>query len=407
VIAPPAGRTATDESRFPGAGAARAVPRQRRRARKVIRGLHLATALGVGWVLALAGLTGSVLVFGHEIDALLNPGLLRVDSAGRGRLPVQRMIDAARAEAQPAGASVQAVFLPQADRDTCQVHFRGSDRRVFVDPYSARVLGTRPLRGGLVGFLFAFHADLFGGSTGRTVVGVLGVWLLVLSVTGLILWWPPRGQLLNSLTVQWRRGTKRTLFDLHRAGGAWGAPLLILSGLTGAALCFPAFFSSAARALDGTNAPAPLAVPPPAAGQRPLGVDELLARAGAALPGGSVTRVAFPGERGGPVVVRTRLPGEPHPNGMSFVHLDGVTGRALRADDARAATAPQHALNLRYPLHIGSIGGWPIRLATAAAGVLPAALLATGWAMWRNRRRGQRLAKSRRRTVAAVSAAVG
>jgi uncharacterized iron-regulated membrane protein len=46
--------------------------------RRILRQLHLWSALIFGLMLLLAGLTGSVLAWRHELDAILNPALMRV-----------------------------------------------------------------------------------------------------------------------------------------------------------------------------------------------------------------------------------------------------------------------------------------------------------------------------------------
>ena len=370
-------------------------------ARRIVRSLHLVTALTAGWVLALTGLTGSVLVFGHAIDRLLNPGLLTVEPRS-SRLPLQAAVDAARA-AHP-GRPVRAVYPPPADTDPCQVHLAGTDDfRVYVDPYTGRVLGGRTPRASLVGFLFALHADLLGGPAGRTAVGVLGLALLLLSVTGLYLWWPPRGQWRQALSIKWRAGRKRAVFDLHRASGAWTFPLLVLAAVTGVALCFPTFFGGIARRLDGTPEPRQAtAIPRPTAAIPTLSLDDIVGRADAVLPGGAITRITLPPPGRSDASVRKRLPEDPHPNGMSFVTVDGASGKVVAIQDARRAGAAQAVLDLRYPVHTGEIGGLAFRVLTAAAGIAPATLMATGCLMWWSRRRTR--AATRRGTASPASA---
>jgi len=67
-------------------------PRPQATWRKVWPTVHLNLGLSVGMALVLIGLTGSILVFHHEIDAWLTPSLLRIDppSGGGDRLPARR-----------------------------------------------------------------------------------------------------------------------------------------------------------------------------------------------------------------------------------------------------------------------------------------------------------------------------
>jgi uncharacterized iron-regulated membrane protein len=103
-------------------------------------------------------------------------------------------------------------------------------------------------------------------------------------------------------------------------------------------------------------------------------------------------RVSFPAKPGAPVVVRKRLPGDLHPNGMSYVFLDPHTGNVLRVDRAADASRGQRLVNLRYPLHIGHWGGMATRLLHALAGLMPSLLFVTGCRLWWNRKLRQRAA---------------
>src|SRR6185503_12885296 len=71
---------------------------------------------------------------------------------------------------------------------------------------------------------------------GRQIIGWTGVGMLVLSLTGIWLWWPRAGAVWRG--VQWHR-TPHTTANLHHLLGFWiSVPLAIVS-LTGIYLSFP------------------------------------------------------------------------------------------------------------------------------------------------------------------------
>lgn len=367
-------------------------------ARKLLLKVHLYAALASGLLLSVTGASGTVLVFRHEIDRSLLPHLLRVEPRPQ-RASTEGVLAAVR-RAFPT-KRVQYLFPPTAAGDSYQVQVGEMGRRVYVDPHTGLVLGSRLPRETFTGFLYSLHADLLGGGTGRTVVGIAGGLLLLLASTGVILWWPGWRRLTQGFTVQWASGWKRVNFDLHRVLGIFAVPLLVLSAITGLALVFPAPFTWALHAL--TDAPprvsAPTCVVPPDA--QPLPLDHLAAAADSALPGARTTRISLAGGSDSPVVFRKKFPTEAHVNGMSFVHMDPYSGEVLAVEDVRRATAATRAMNLRYPLHVGGVGGLLVRGSTATAGLAPAALMTTGCMMWWNRTR------ARRKGIRAAKATIG
>jgi uncharacterized iron-regulated membrane protein len=132
----------------------------------------------------------------------------------------------------------------------------------------------------------------------------------------------------------------------------------------------------------------------------------MLARARAALPEGEPARIDFPATPEAAFRVRLRMPGELHPIGLSMVYLDRYSGEVLLFESALEVPAARRFGYLFYPLHIGSFGGWAVRVLYALAGLAPVALAVTGIAIWLVRRRkGRRLLPSRAQSTGPVKPA--
>jgi uncharacterized iron-regulated membrane protein len=85
--------------------------------------------------------------------------------------------------------------------------------------------------------MHVFHGNLsIPQYSGRQIVGWAGVGMLVLSLTGLWLWWPRRGSFVSGL--RWRRGPY-TSANMHQVLGFWIAIPLAVVSLTGVYLSFP------------------------------------------------------------------------------------------------------------------------------------------------------------------------
>jgi uncharacterized iron-regulated membrane protein len=375
--------------------AVRPAPR-RRGVREFLRVLHRVLGLGAGMVLIITGLTGSALVFRQEIDRALNPHLLVVAPAAE-RAPLQAVLDRVVAS-HPGDEAPARIRMPQRADGSYEFWLGAAPSRyVYADPYTGRLLGTRRPTEFLTGWLFLLHSHMLAGEVGHVVAGVAGLILIFLGISGLVVWWPRRApwrawrQWRQSLTIAIGLGPTRTTYDLHRVVGFYASALLLMAGLTGASLVFPKAFERAAFWITATAPPAPL---PPVAGAITdvplLPLDSLLAIAERAQPGGAISYLYLPTAPGQKFGVRKRLPGEKHPNGKSFVHVDPTTGRVLGVEDGARAPRGGRLYSILYPLHIGILGGTPTRLLAMAAGLSLPLLACTGVLVWWRRGRRRR-----------------
>ena len=102
----------------------------------------------------------------------------------------------------------------------------------------------------LIQWLLDLHDNLLAGETGRSVNGIGAVLLLLLAVTGAIIWWPGIANWRRGLTVDLRSSWKRLNWSLHGAMGAWFILFVLMWGITGLYLSFPQMFSAVADFFD-------------------------------------------------------------------------------------------------------------------------------------------------------------
>lgn len=364
----------------------------------VIRKLHRVLGLSVGLWAAVTALTGSVLVFSDEIDRWLNPGLLRVEPRA-SVLDIDRALT--RVQAQFPDEPVRGLRLPRAADKPLWVRIGGEPlRNVFVDPYTAEVLGVRAEHGGVMGFLWDLHVHLLAGEAGETVAGFLALVLIGMLISGVVLWWPGKRSSIPAFTVRWRTTSLLRMFDLHRVAGIVAAPLVLIVVVTGAMLVFHQVTTAwLVGSLGGPTLRPPPAVSVPADGKRqPLA--QVIASADAALPDAYPTFVSIPPAPGAPVVVRQRFEANPHPNGRSFVAVDPYNAKVVQVHDWRNAGTGVRVSDYKYPLHIGEAFGMSGRILTLLVGLVPILLLCTGAFVWWRKRQ----VRAARRNAAAYQA---
>lgn len=337
--------------------------------------------------------SGTVAVFSHEIDWLLNPAL-RVE-ARTGAAPRWEETLAAAERAVP-GYRITHVKLPEQAGDAAELIGRSAEGtmvRVYADPATARVTGTTSYFN-VQRFFRSFHMNLFynTGPWGYYVVCIFALPLLASAVTALFFyrrWWQ------RWWVLKWNRGPAVFWSDLHKTGGLWSLWFVLAMGVTGL------WYFVEMTGVDFDYPPEPR-FEQPAAG-RALPLDTLLQRARTAWPALELRNVYLPGNfwgetlrvegHAGDVLVRERA---------NKLFIDPRTG-AVQARQ-RAADLPPAArwVDMADPLHFGNFGGWPVKLLWVLFGLLLSGLVLMGAYLHVERQRRRRHDGSRRAAVTAA-----
>ena len=221
--------------------------------RKALFQIHLWSGLGVGLYLVVISVTGSVLVFRSELRQTFMPQPVFVAAAGE-RLDEDGMIAAAERAWPDASVSIFAERDEPTQAVTISVNRDGDVQQMLLDPYTGADLGNAmPAGWRLTTWLLDLHDNLLSGTTGRAVNGVGAIMMTLLSVTGLIIWWPGIRNWRRSLTVDMRANWRRLNWSLHGAIGFWTVALVFMWGFTGIYLCFPVPFQAFVDYVDPLN----------------------------------------------------------------------------------------------------------------------------------------------------------
>lgn len=202
--------------------------------------LHSWTGLYAGIVIGVVCLTGGVAVFIPEIDRLLRPDLYRVTV--RPSQPGQLNVAIAQARRQYPGYELLGIDLPDAPGEALRLDLfkkvkkqTDSDRqRVFINPHTGEVIGTRDEMNSLANYLRQIHVRLYDGLYGRQIVGLAGIALFLSALSGLVIYGNfmkrkgftevRRGRGLRIWMADWHKlvGISALAFNLMIAGtGAW------------------------------------------------------------------------------------------------------------------------------------------------------------------------------------------
>lgn len=212
--------------------------------RRLLFQIHLWTGLAIGLYIFAIFLSGSVLVYRNELYRTFSPQAVLVSSVGA--LLFDDALSEAAQRAYP-GYSVSSLRRGKEPNQAVEITLqRGGDAIIrLFDPFTARDLGDPvPIGYKFTSWLLDFHDNLLGGETGRRVNGIGAVIVLVLCVTGAVIWWPGSRNWRRSLTVTLQPGAKRITWRLHSALGFWLFIFVVLWGITGVYLSFPSTFAA-------------------------------------------------------------------------------------------------------------------------------------------------------------------
>jgi uncharacterized iron-regulated membrane protein len=211
--------------------------------RRAIFQVHLWAGIGVGAYILAVSVSGSAVVFRHELAKALLPTKL-VASSGR-RLTRDELAAAAK-RAYPR-FDVSKVWISKNPQAAVEIWMtrNGRRRERLFDPFTAKDLGDAlPYEPWLVDWLVRFHDDLLGGRTGRLVNGAGATLLTALCFTGAIIWWPGTARMRRSLVLRWGGNWRRFNWDLHSTIGFWMFLFVLMWGVSGIYLAYPEPFST-------------------------------------------------------------------------------------------------------------------------------------------------------------------
>jgi uncharacterized iron-regulated membrane protein len=271
-------------------------------------------------------------------------------------------------------------------------------RMVAFDPYTGKVLVDRMRYSGVLGWITNLHFNLLAGETGLWVSGWMAAGLLLLCVTGLILWWPGVRRWAVAMVLHRRRRWQRFNWDLHAVIGFWSCACLSVVTFTGLYFAFPSAVKSIVVAATGGEgkvaAGAQQPKPATAAEKRPsiLTIDEALAAVRKALPANAPPGyLKLPATADAPYGATGYYIGAAPYSQLVSISLDSRTGQVLSRQDTRQEALGAQIIQYFFAIHFGWFGGpgfWGVvvKVIWILLGIAPALLVITGLLMYWNRK---------------------
>jgi len=363
--------------------------------------LHRYIGLAVGLMAIAIGLTGSLLVFHKEINEFQIHNKIGTIVPQGEKLSVEVVLNTVQStySKQP-DVSVQRIFLPDKPDEPFEVALKTKESdwlSIYVNPYTGEILSDSLKPDLLQSFfkiVYELHYALLAEDIGYTIVGIIGLLVSLLSITGIILW-PGWRKLIAGFKIKWNARPKRVNFDIHKVAGIIAAIFLFFTFFTG--FCWnlgnivrPLIYAATLSQMPPEN---PTSTPIP--GQTSLKFSNaLLQKADTALPGFKTVYVDLPREMDGTTFIVRKKSSPEKAFWDSSVFIDSYSGKILRVDNGLKDSLGAKVENAFIPLHYGTFWGLPSRVLYVLVGLSPLILFITGFRMYRDRDRPKARAKN-------------
>lgn len=371
--------------------------------KKFFAKVHLWLSVPLGIILSVVCFTGASLVFESEITRWISPELYRATPpVGAEPLAPSVLVERVRRQL-PDSLHIASVQWPGDPEAACMVTFRETGRRsLSVDPYTGEVNGWTRSHA-FFRTMRQMHRWLLDSperkgemSVGKALVGWATLGMVVILVSGLVIWCPRSRQMLkNRLRLEVRKGWRRFLYDSHVALGFYVTLILLVMALTGLTWSF-GWYRTAAYGLFGGGAASNHAAAAPSESRGPR-TDEPDFGAWDRVMGQLQAR--YPHYR-----AMTLSHGEvqvaPRPNSymrrVDRVAFDPSSGAIVSVARAEEQPRQQQLRGWFYAFHTGTWGGLTVKILWFVAALVGGTLPLTGYWMWLRRRRGIRTGRAGR-----------
>ncbi|PRY05006.1 putative iron-regulated membrane protein [Pontibacter ummariensis] len=342
--------------------------------------IHHWSGLIAGIFILAISLSGVILVFDDKIDEVIYESHAQLGAPAQA-LRIDKSIGWVRAENQ--GWDIRVPALPASSDKALLYELRqGQLRRwLFVHPETGKKLSTVEQAHNRFSYVVLnLHYNLLSGTPGKVAVLLVGLALLLLTVTGFLLY---RKSVLKVLTFRQRvslKSRRSLLSSLHRVVGVWALAFNLLMCVTGLSLAITVVNAALKGGTKEVSVP-----------EITASVDAAMAEAGTTYPDFEITYLRFPVNAEGQVQLLGRLRSDPSYYGRFYskIPLDYETGELGQPFFLSEQPLLDRFLTALHPIHFGDFAGLPVKLLYAFFGLMPALLSISGSLLWFCRRQGK------------------
>ena len=407
--------------------------------------IHRYVGLVMAIFLLIAGLTGAMLAWYHELDAAINPLWMRVQPPSPDARPLDPFSLHKQAQAYDPKARINYIPLHYRPDEAIAYRLESADDpgpepsadlpndEIFLDPYTGSVLGERKWGAitqgwhNLLPFIYKLHHSLALDWLGTLLMGIVAVLWTLDCFAGAYLTFPASArtksysgtELLHSRwwhrwkpawKVRWKGSRYKVYFDLHRAGGLWTWAMLFVLAWSSVSFNMQEVYHPVMRTLFTMQSDPWKTIPKLQASQAEPGMEWPAAlETGRRLMGELAHKKGFLIRREENLsyvpdmgifryqVLSDLDIGDKY--GATDIFFDSSTGLQLGAYVPTGEAAGDTITNWLAVLHIAAIWGIPFKIFITIMGVMVSMLSVTGAYIWWKKHRSRKLNLERRATA--------
>ena len=373
--------------------------------KKIASQLHLWLGVSSGLVVFIVALTGSILVFEEELEPVIYRKFHLVEAPNDpSPLPLDKLRSTV-ASAYPKQRIARIEVEPHPDRTVIFGLVKGKKEKdvfsVAVNPYTAEITDTRLENESFFHIVLQLHRYLCMEDTGKAITGIATVMFIVIMITGLVLWWPNRKQTKQRFTVKWNAKFKRLNWDLHAVFGFYVLPFTFVIALTGLVWSYKWVNSMIFISFDGKpqqkrEAPANIDIDYALSvggnallngTNRGVGaLSRIITETNRLLPHPGLIQLTLPESDSLSITVSKVNENAAISNVVDFLYFDQNDSKLISKRLYDDETTGMKVRRLVFPIHTGSIWGWPTKVLALLVALITATLPVTGVVIWVGRK---------------------
>ena len=355
--------------------------------RRTLLPVHRWLGMTLGLIALVSALTGFGMVFRPQLDPVIYPGLFQSSTCEK-----MVSLDAIAGAARRLDSASELDFLRISDAPSASasVRFLNKDT-LYFDRCTGALVASQNRYAGVFGVMEWIHrgrwqkgSDLVMGS------GALAV--LLLSVIGIMLWWPRTvRRFVQGFTLNRKLKGQAFNIGLHKTIGGWIALPLVIIALTGLPNAFPSFLD-ALKSLDETVEAKPRSAIPVSGPQTHIPLESAWATINRLSPTPREAVIHVVPKPDDPMEIYIIGVDAPHPNARTYLYLDAYSGKILSYTPYAKMGLGSKIYFWMLSIHTGDVGGLASQMIRCAAALGALVLGYTGMTAYLRR-------QSRRRKV--------